>query len=106
MPGEWWHDDCGDNMLAGVEGDPLNPPRLSADYISDFLCRIVEARESFNRLVPNMLPLEQERLTVIIQGLPQFVALDPKVIEDTFQHTLNTASVRTCGPYGGTRRGG
>ena len=53
--GEWWNSDTGDNMLAGVYGDADNPIRLPDDYIVAFLQRIPAARDSFNRMVGNML---------------------------------------------------
>jgi hypothetical protein len=99
--GEWWYYDNGMNMLKGVEGDPTNPPLLSDEDIVQFLSLIPEARDSFNRLVPNMLPEEQTRLIALTEGMAQYVALDWQYINDNFQHTLNTQSVRTCGPRGG-----
>ena len=105
--GEWWLlEDSSENMLSGVDDDPENPPRLSASRISAFLTTIPEARESFNRLVVNMLPEEQDRLYAIAEGLPTYLALDYQFIQDHFQHVLNTGEVRTAGPRGGTRCGG
>lgn len=99
--GEWWHDDCGQNLLAGDPADPDNPVLLDAEIIASLLATIQAARDSFERLVGNMLPAEQERLAGIAAGMPHDFALDYQKIEDDFQHRLNTASIRTTGPRGG-----
>ena len=100
MIGEWWHTNEGDNLLAGVVGDTDNPIRLPNDYIVAFLSRIPEARASFNRLVPQMLPAEQTRLNALALFTGYF---DPRIELDTFQHCLNTQRILTCGPRGGKR---
>jgi hypothetical protein len=102
---EWWFNNSGDNLLKGVEGDTTNPIRLSDTVLVDFLRRIPAARESFNRLVPNMLEDEQTRLREVIAGSAQNLSLD-YLREDSFQSLLNKAGVRTAGRFGGTRRGG
>lgn len=98
---EWWINDTGDNTLKGVEGDDCNPPRLPDCMIYDLLRTIPEARESFNRLYPKMLPAERVRLDEITQGIVTYVVDDPKFIEDNFQHEQNTPGVQTKGPKGG-----
>ena len=102
---EFWIDNVGQNLLKGIEGDDSNPPRLALADILDFLRRIPESRDSFNRLYPLLLPEEQERLEPVIQGA-RFVIPDHKAIQDDFQRRQNTAGIRTTGPYGGTRFGG
>lgn len=102
---EWWIDNVGRNTLRGVPGDLTNPPILPDDYIFDFLRRIPEARESFNRLYPTMLPEEKERLDSIAQGA-LYVQPDIKATEDAFQRSQNAAGIFTTGPYGGRRYGG
>jgi len=99
---EWWVNNIGDNTLKGVVGDSFNPPRLEDRMIYDILLTIPEARDSYNRLYPKMLPEEQARLDEITQGLVTFIASDPKAIEDTFQNIQNTAGVQTKGAKGGT----
>lgn len=99
---EWWINDIKDNMLKGVEGDECNPPRLPAEMIYDILRETPDARASFNRLYPKMLPAEQVRLDAITQGIVTFLVDDPKAIEDNFQKTLNTAGIQTTGAKGGT----
>jgi len=99
---EWWINDIGDNTLAGVEGNELNPIRLPDAMIYDILLEIPEARDSFNRLYPKMLPAERARLDDITQGLVTFIVSDPKAIEDNFQKEQNTAGVQTAGAKGGT----
>lgn len=104
--GEWWDSDTGDNMLAGVYGDMDNPIRLPDDYIVAFLQRIPAARDSFNRMVGNMLPEEQERLLVLSESAYATMVVDPLILGDIFQSTWNKQGVKTCGPRGGTRIGG
>ena len=89
-------------MLAGVEGDADNPILLSDDYIVAFLLTIPAARESFARVVPNMLPEEQTRLNALRdEGIAVDLAFDYKAVSDNFMRTQNVAGVRTCGPRGG-----
>ena len=66
--GDWWNDNVGQNMLAGVEDDPDNIPVLPGYAITDMLRRIPAARAAFNRMVPNMLPEEQERYKKVLRG--------------------------------------
>ena len=103
--GEWWINDSGLNLLKGVDGDETNPIRLGDDYILDFIRRIPAARDSFNRLVPQMLEAEQARLRGIAESA-QFMMPDYKAVEDMFQASQNKVGVHTAGRYGGTRRGG
>lgn len=97
---EWWINNSNQNLLGGVD-----PPRLPDDMIVSFLKTIPGARESFNRLVPQMLPEEQARLWPLAETA-KYLQRDYKAVEDDFQARLNKAGVRTAGRYGGTRRGG
>jgi hypothetical protein len=101
MQGDWWYNDVGTNCLAGVDGDPINPPILQDDLIVSFLSTIQAARDSFERIVPCMLPAEQVRLRYLASCSAYNLAPDPKDVEDQFQHVLNTGGVRTAGPRGG-----
>ena len=101
----WWVNNSGLNLLKGVNDDTDNPIRLSDDYILSFLRMIPPARASFEALVPNMLPDEQDRLRALATSA-EFLSVDLKAKEDQFQSVLNKAGVRTSGRYGGTRRGG
>ena len=103
---EWWINNSGLNLLKGVAGDATNPIRLPDAQIIDFLRRYPAARESFNRLVPNMLADEQTRLRAFAAGSAQFMQPDYKAAEDAFQANQNKNGVRTAGPRGGTRIGG
>jgi hypothetical protein len=98
---DWWIADDGDNWLKGVENDPDNPIRLTNALIASLLSSIPEARDSFNYWFPLMLPREQERLLIVIQGLPQLLALDPVAYSDNFQYIINTAGIHVAGPRGG-----
>jgi hypothetical protein len=102
---EWWLNNSGLNLLKGVEGDEDNPPRLPDEFIVDFLRRIPAARASFNTLVGQMLPEEQERLDALSRSAILMMP-DLKAKEDAFQSSQNKAGVHTAGRYGGTRRGG
>lgn len=102
---EWWINNSGSNLLAGIVGDAENPALLPDAFIVDFLRRYQSARDSFNRLVPGMLPEEKARLALLADQAPE-VYVDPQVVSDAVQRAWNRAGVHTCGKYGGTRRGG
>lgn len=106
MKADWWHSDDGENMLKGVHGDPDNPPKLPDDYIVSFLIRIPEAREAFNRMVPQLLPEEQDRCYALQACTVDRLIIDPVIKSDYVQTKWNTENVLTAGKYGGTRRGG
>ena len=101
MVSEWWFDSAGTNLLRGVPDDEANPPMLEDWLIVKFLSTIPQARESFNRIVKNMLPLEQERLYYLASGLCSQLWVDPRDVEDNFQHRMNTSGIHTCGRTGG-----
>ena len=103
---EWWISGIGDNMLKGVNDEPLNPIRLPDASIVDFLTRIPEARASFLRLVPLMLPDEQQRLLNLALYPFNNPLTGSEEQSDVFQHLMNTQGIRTTGPRGGTRIGG
>lgn len=101
---DWWYNNSGLNLLKGIEGDDTNPIRLPDASIIDFLRRIPAARDSFNRLVPNMLEDEQVRLRKLAESCQH---LDEGYrYEDAFQNSQNRQGIRTTGRFGGTRRGG
>ena len=104
--GDWWNNNVGENMLAGVEGDPDNPPVYPGYAITDMLRRIPAARAAFNRIVPTMTPEEQERLYLLANCVMGYDIYNNKFIEDSFMASQNTVGIRTAGQYGGTRRGG
>jgi len=97
---EWWYDDTGANLLKGVEGDPDNPIQLHGDMIVDFLSTIPAALDSFNRVVPTMLPEEQERLNALAVGIPKYDYQNPKTFHDTVQRNWNKSGVRLEKPKG------
>jgi hypothetical protein len=101
MPGDWWYNDTGTNCLAGVETDPDNLPILRDELIINILSTTPAARDSFERIVPNMLPDEQVRLRYLASCVAYNLAPDPKDVSDHFQNMLNTSGVRTSGPRGG-----
>jgi hypothetical protein len=104
--GDWWDNNSGQNMLAGVEDDADNLPVIPGYAITDMLRRIPAARAAFNRMLPNMLPEEQARLNLLANCVMGYDPYDHKFIEDTFMAGQNTVGIRTAGRYGGTRRGG
>lgn len=99
---EWWVNDVGTNMLKGVHGDESNPVMLDDTTIIDFLMHHLPARASFDRLYPTLLPDEQARFDMILEGSPMLTPIVVATIEDNFQHQWNTANVRMAvGPRGG-----
>jgi hypothetical protein len=105
--GEWWISGIGDNLLKGVNDDPLNPIRLPDTFIVDFLQRIPAARESFLRMIPLMLPDEQQRLLMLaLYPFNNPTTETDRDASERFQHLLNTQGVRTTGPNSATRIGG
>ena len=101
---EWWINDIGQNTLKGVEEDSTNPIVLPDETVLHFLRRIPASRDSFERLVPTMLPDERTRLEALALNAPMIV--DEKDVSDQFQRRLNSQGLFTTGPRGGTRRGG
>ena len=101
MAREWWYDECGTNLLKGIYDDPDNLPLLEDNHIIEFLNHVPAALESFRRIVPNMLPEEQERLWPLSVGIPQYNYSDPGVESDSFQNRWNRSGIRTAGPRGG-----
>lgn len=99
MSSEWWFNEAGDNMLKGVEGDPDNPIRISDEDIVDFLMHIPQARFSFDRLLPTMLPAEQDRLNYVVSGAAGPWPLTWDNISDHFQHRFNISGVRRGGGW-------
>jgi hypothetical protein len=97
IAGEWWFTENGTNNLKGVEGDEDNPILLSDEYIYDFINQIPAARESFFRLLPNMLPLERERLQRIAASAPE---VDPRVESDAIMKKWVSAGIHILGPHG------
>lgn len=105
MQREWWINNIGQNMLKGIPGDTDNPAFLPDAYILDFLARIPEARNSFERLLPLLSSEEQSRLSQLKQSAFKHQNfLDPIVVADTIQAKQNRLGIRTVGKYGGTRR--
>ncbi len=97
---EWWFQSGGtENMLKGVEGDETNPPRLTGDQITEFLQHIPQARASYSRIYPTLLPEEQARLDSIVDGSPSLEPLTPDTIADNFQHRLNTPRLQRGGGW-------
>lgn len=103
---EWWVNLAADNLLKGVVGDPDNPLRMSSSDIVYHLRRSPEARESFNRLVPTMLPEERQRLEALAAGQAKYLQPGVDTASEVHQQSLNRRVVRTTGRYGGSRRGG
>ena len=96
MARNWWFDDQGRNNLAGVCGDPTNPPVLPDAVIIDILINIPIAKTDFLSLLPTMLPEEQARLNELVALHP--ITLQPFPfndvdIDDTFQRLQNTAGI-------------
>lgn len=86
MRTEWWIDDQGRNNLAGSYSDPSNPLILPDHLIVEYLLTYSVARESFKRLVPNMLPEEQARLMALADRHPRvlkdYIVDDPTLADN------------------------
>jgi len=98
-PTDFWINNSGTNMLTGVHGDPINPPQLSDDDILHFLVRIPNARASFDRLFPFLLPDEQARLTPLANTASQGLIRDPVEESDLLMHVWNRSGVRRGGGW-------
>lgn len=96
---EFWVDGVGINNLSGIPQDPDNPAILTDAAILDFLTRIPEARNSFNRLVPTMSDEEQERLNNIARMANNGMVIGEIETGDRFQHGWNTRGVRRGGGW-------
>jgi hypothetical protein len=98
MP-EFWINAEGQNMLKGVEGDFDNPLMLPDDYIVAFLLHIPNARASFDRLFPALLPEEQTRLDPLRNTAASGMFLDEVEASDRLQALVNTVGVRRGGGW-------
>lgn len=97
------------NGLAGVEGDPNNPPVLHEDFIVYALHTSKIAAAQFDILFPKLLPAEQERLIEILIRRPMARKLirDPVAVNDVAQRADIRSGVRTKqSPRGGTQTPG
>ena len=100
----WWIDPLGRNNLAGVSTDPTNLPVLPDHVIVELMLTIPEARADFVRLLPNMLPEEQERLNGIVALNPRVLLdnlIDDQVQGDQIMAKFNTATIRDPNRRGG-----
>lgn len=92
--GNWWFDEQKVNNLKGSYDDPENRPVLPDEAIVEFLLNIQAARQDFFKLLPNMLPEEQERLNGILAKNPRILApepnLDPGIQADRLMRSFNT----------------
>jgi len=99
MQTEFWINGELQNMLEGLDDDPDNPSRLNRDTILYMLLHIPDAVASFDRLYPELLPAEQERV------LPLRNIVDAKLLEDNVDaadrsgRALNANSVRRGGGW-------
>ena len=96
---EWWVSNSNENFLAGVDGSLTNPPMLTPDQIVEFLQHIPQARASYDRLFPTLLPEEQARLNAIVEGSPMLQPLTREVVEDNWQHRFVTMGVQRGGGW-------
>ena len=96
---DWWINNSGQNMLAGIPGDSDNPAMLDDSYILDFLTRIPVARASFNLLYPTMSADEQARLDEIVKMADNGYVVDDVSSSDRFQHAINTPRLQRGGGW-------
>lgn len=99
MSSEFWINDNGQNMLKGVAGDTSNPIMLPDEWVVDFLLRIPDARASFDRLYPDLLPGEKTRLEVLRSTAASQMILDEVTASDRLQLTLNRSGIQRGGGW-------
>lgn len=97
---EWWFSQ-GVNQLKGAFGYPDNNPVLPDDLIVLFLQKYPEAKESFERLFPTMLPEEQNRLSELREAGNYQPPLEGIEATDYYMNKTNTAGIYHTGLYGG-----
>lgn len=106
--GNFWINDNGVNTLKGVPDDETNPPRLPDFHILNALQRTQKAQDDFNKMLPSLLPEEQERLNTLTDDNPFLTKLisDETITGDEVQKTFNTIPVYFAGRFrgGGPRR--
>lgn len=93
----WWFDEQGRNNLSGVPGSPTNPAILPDHIIVEFLLQYPPAKEEFKKLVPLMLPEEQDRLNALVAANPLTLKnypTDDQVIDDQFMRAVNSGPIR------------
>lgn len=99
-PGNFWYSEQG-NMLKGVEGDPLNPLRLTVDLIVGFMQGTKKAREDFPQAFQALNEAERKRISDLVSTynlLDPPPVIDPIVIADTQERYWNMGiPVRTDG---------
>ena len=101
----FWVDDNGRNTLKGILGDPDNPAVLTDAFIVNGLNRTLKAVEDFNKILPTLLPEEQDRLNALITENPLLVKTLPlESADDTLQRSFNAVPVYTLGRRGGAFR--
>lgn len=102
MATNWWIDPQGVNNLKGVPDDPTNPVILPDNSILDFLVNIPIAQQDFLKLLPAMLPAEQDRLNALIarnpRALEKYPNPDPQILSDELMNYLNRTSFRFHDP--------
>jgi len=95
---EWWYTSNHVNSLQGIPGDEDNPAILSDDAIATFLATYPEALHSCLRILPNLLPEEQDRINILLrQARVIGPDLDPFVFSDRTQNQWNRRGIRTAG---------
>ncbi len=99
MDPEFWVTTDGQNMLAGVDGNFANPIRLTDDFIVDFLLHIPNARASLERLLPTLLPEEQDRISALWESVRSGFFVDAVQASDWFQTSLTTSGIFRGGEW-------
>jgi len=108
-PYGYWTWNLTRNGLAGVEGDPDNPPVLHEDFIVYALHTSRIAVAQFEILFPRLLPAEQDRLLDILARRPMARKLikDQQTFDDQIQSRGARAGVHVrAGPRGGVQKPG
>lgn len=105
-PGNFWIDNNGNNTLRGIPGDPDNPAVLPDFHIVNALQRTQRAHDDLQKILPTLLPEEQERINDLIALNPYLVKTIDKTApsDDNVQKRFNDIPVYFAGRFNGAGR--
>lgn len=107
LSGNFWIDNNNRCTLRGVPGDIDNPAVLPDFQIVNALQRTQTAHDDLQKLLPSLLPEEQERINNLLAQNPYLVQVITKTApsDDAIQAKFNDIPVYFAGRFnGGGRR--